>query len=1094
MVSIGNPYNSVKDYEKDNYYMKGGAKSEWWGEGAKALGLSGEVKTDQYQNVIAGKDPESSEQLVSPNSKGEHDPGRDFTFSPDKSFSVYYAAAGAEEREKLDEIFDRSVNSVLDYLERNTAQYRQTVEGKTERVSSQNMVVAKYDHHYTRELDPGRHVHCVIMNMTQRPDGSWRAMSNEKTFDRGLATKAFENEFTHNMRGAGYAMELERRGDGPQKYAVLQGVESRVGEHFSTRSDQINQAVAKMREMYPHASEGELRQMAALGTRQPKTDVTSGEVEKHFHTQLEKLGITREQIVEGVQKAAELAKDKKIGSGRDYDYVDLAAQAKTENESVNTKTAIMKSAADLSGGRKSLAELEKSFVEKDKGGELVRLGSDQKGKELYTTKEMYEIERDIVRHVEAGHGAVKPVMDTKAAEAALERDYNFMTAGQKTAVGHILTSNDRIIGVQGRAGTGKTTALRAVNDLATERGWKVRGISYTGKAVREMKETAGIESETLHRFLGQAEKNINTPEIAQRHAAYDSLLSGRDRADLQKPVTEKDVAKMAGWKSIFLDTKTDSAGGIKQQSWLNASKNDIRDRIDNWYSRKSNPFSAKQYQKTHTYDVIRKGKDGQYERAKQITRFEVDGKAGPRCETLTFLANGDIQRSLSRENQGHTELTHETIRNPENYIQAGKEMWVVDEASMIGSKQAKELLDVAGKADAHIVLVGDTKQLQAINAGRTFGTLQGNGVMQTVEMDEMIRQKEKGYSDVTRQLSAKDIDGAFENLNAQGRLHEGERDNLKAEIVGRYMQSDNALVVTARNADRHEMNEMIRNELKENGTLTGEEKVFTTREAKSMGEISKHMAESYEIGDSIHVGAGGAGVRSGAEGRVTGRDTDNNTCTIDVQGKQGTYKRTIDLTEHGGKLSAYSEKETSFMQGENVIFLKNDSSLGVDNGMTGKVNSLDDQGNMTVEAGEKEITFNMNEYNYIDHGYVMTDYKSQGQTSRDVLIHAPTGKDGNAVANNFNSFYVDVTRGQEDVHVYTDDAGKLQEEVKEEQIKSSTLDHDKEGQEQGLETRELDYTTDHELRDHEIEDHGHEVDGSRDIDTYSGGQNEDTER
>ena len=86
----------------------------------------------------------------------------------------------------------------------------------------------------------------------------------------------------------------------------------------------------------------------------------------------------------------------------------------------------------------------------------------------------------------------------------------------------------------------------------------------------------------------------------------------------------------------------------------------------------------------------------------------------------------------------------------------------------------------------------------------------------------------------------------------------------------------------------------------------------------------------------------------------------------------------------------------------------------------------------------KELKFNPStQYRYIGHGYALTDYKSQGQTEKHVIYHADTTK-----GVNFNQAYVGITRGKKSVIIYTDDKARLMEEVKHEQIKTSTLDYD----------------------------------------------------
>jgi ATP-dependent exoDNAse (exonuclease V) alpha subunit len=58
----------------------------------------------------------------------------------------------------------------------------------------------------------------------------------------------------------------------------------------------------------------------------------------------------------------------------------------------------------------------------------------------------------------------------------------------------------------------------------------------------------------------------------------------------------------------------------------------------------------------------------------------------------------------------------------------GKEIWIVDEASLLSAKDAHALLQRANEQQARVVLVGDTRQLSAVEAGNTFKSLQAGGM------------------------------------------------------------------------------------------------------------------------------------------------------------------------------------------------------------------------------------------------------------------------------------------------------------------------------------------------------------------------------
>lgn len=82
---------------------------------------------------------------------------------------------------------------------------------------------------------------------------------------------------------------------------------------------------------------------------------------------------------------------------------------------------------------------------------------------------------------------------------------------------------------------------------------------------------------------------------------------------------------------------------------------------------------------------------------------------------------------------------------------------------MIGSRQMHQLILKAQEQNARIVLIGDTKQFQAISAGAIFEQLQQRG-MQTVVMEESLRQKTQNLKECVQFIKNKETDKAFEVL------------------------------------------------------------------------------------------------------------------------------------------------------------------------------------------------------------------------------------------------------------------------------------------------------------------------------------------
>lgn len=936
--------------DKSNYYAnKDDYNSRWLGIGAQALGLEGKVDPQIFERILDGRDKDGNV-LVQQASNGEHRPGWDLHFAPSKSISLAWAFGNEQQRHDMLDSHHAAVANALNYIERNLIEARVTANGKTERVATGNLIAAKFDHFTSREMDPQPHSHIVIANMTQRPDGEWRAVANEKLFARENLIALYENELSNQLKERGYSVSLENRGSGNSLYATLDGIDQKVLEQFSKRSEQIDKAIDALLEEYPNAGSGELRQMACLDTRQPKQAVDRETLDKSWNQQLENLGISKEHIQQGIEKASERARqaetervDPKMS---EYGLIKLAAQVVNEQESTFSKEVLMKTAARLSAGEQSIEKLERAFNELTIPRQIVTL--DSKGG-IYTTREMQQIEKEIVRQVKSGHDAVPAVFSKEQVENIITDKYPHLTSDQTAAVEHILTASDRIIGVQGDAGTGKTSILRVVREQLEGRGFRVRGLSFTGKAASEIEQGSGIKSMTLHSFLN----NLDRYPISENPSNYSDVFQER---------------------------------------------------------------------------LLQRG-----------------------LEAMNTEATLGNTAYTNPEKIGSTAIMHEDelIKKPENRIQRGKEVWVVDEASMVGSRQTHALMKAAQKAEARVVLIGDARQLQAIEAGKMFAMLQEKGAMKTVEMKEILRQRDETYKDIVRDIASRRVDTAFHKMENAGKIQEiANREDRLSAIVKDYTASKDfrdTIVVTALNKDRNELNSKIRQELKARGKLGGREYNFRVRESKGLNPVDRHFGQSYHVGDIVTINKGGAGVKVGAQGRVSKVDERNHTITLDVRGQE----KVIDVRKHGDKTGAYSEKLAGFVEGDKIVFLKNDKrGLGVENGKTGEIKSIDEKGNITVktDAG-KDVRFNIEKYNYIDHAYAVTDYKSQGQTSKEVIFHTDTREQ----ASSYNSFYVSTSRGKDDVRVFTDDKEEMKKQVKQEKQKTSTLNFEmNESQREGV--------------------------------------------
>lgn len=134
-------------------------------------------------------------------------------------------------------------------------------------------------------------------------------------------------------------------------------------------------------------------------------------------------------------------------------------------------------------------------------GEIIALSAEQGAAGKYISRENFENEVSILRHVAEGKNSVEPLLkgglkDEKAAG---------LTDGQRGAGNLILTIRDRFTTIQGYAGVGKTTQFRTVAAAlsAAENSPDIRGLAPTHRAVSEL-SGAGIPAQTIASFLSES--------------------------------------------------------------------------------------------------------------------------------------------------------------------------------------------------------------------------------------------------------------------------------------------------------------------------------------------------------------------------------------------------------------------------------------------------------------------------------------------------------------------------------------------------------------------------------------------------------------
>jgi ATP-dependent exoDNAse (exonuclease V) alpha subunit len=328
-----------------------------------------------------------------------------------------------------------------------------------------------------------------------------------------------------------------------------------------------------------------------------------------------------------------------------------------------------------------------------------------------------------------------------------------------------------------------------------------------------------------------------------------------------------------------------------------------------------------------------------------------------------------------------------------------------------------------------VLFVGDTRQHEAVDAGRPYAQLQEAG-MQTAQLTEIIRQQDAALKATVEQLSVGDVEGAIRSLAAQGRVHEyTEREERIQAIARAYVeQPENTLVISPDNASRMEIATTIHAEMQKLGKVSQEEQAVTVLVARqNITSEDRLWAQNYEPGDVLRYTRGNQTIGVAAREMAWVSATDDHENLITVERENGELI-TYDPRKVNG-VTVYQEAERSFAEGDRIQFTTAFHPQKIANRELGTIAALDEAGNLKLQMDSgRTVDFNLHQHPHLDYGYAVTSHSSQGETADNVLIqvdaeHAHKGLINSRMA------YVAVSRARFDAQIFTNDAESLSREL-----------------------------------------------------------------
>ncbi len=335
---------------------------------------------------------------------------------------------------------------------------------------------------------------------------------------------------------------------------------------------------------------------------------------------------------------------------------------------------------------------------------------------------------------------------------------------------------------------------------------------------------------------------------------------------------------------------------------------------------------------------------------------------------------------------------------------------LVDEASQLGTRDMWRIFQVADDLNARVILVGDRGQHRSVNAGEPLRLLEENAGLPVLEVTEILRQS-GDYKKAAKALSEGRTDEAFEELDKLGWIKEVDDDERYQRLANAYLaavserkkdgKNKSALVVSSTHAEAAQATNAIRERLKMQGKL-GEEQVITSWIPTHLTEAQKTDVTEYNPGDLVLFHQNAKGFKKGA--RLIAREG---------------ARPPIELANW---FEVYRPAPLALAVGDRVRITAGgktkDGEHRLSNGTLLTVRGFTKQGDIVVDH-DWVID---RDFGHLAHGYVTTSHASQGATVDKVFV-ALSGR--SLATTDQRTAYVSVTRGKEQVLIFTDDKEEL---------------------------------------------------------------------
>lgn len=545
----GKPANIARYYTVGDYYTKDGNEpSEWGGQLAADLGLSGAVDPKLFRDLLAGK--VGDQQLGRHRADGEtqHHPGWDFAVNAPKSVSIMALVAGDE---RVLAAHEGAVTAAISYLEEQ-AQLRRRDDGKIVHETTGRILVARFTEHGSRELDPHLHTHLVVFNMTNRADGDPLASLESRVMygEQRVAGQIYRNALAYSLREAGYEIDADPRSG----LFEIRGVSKDLVDQFSQRAEAIEDHARE------HGLVGQKAQRASFyATRKAKVKIGKEELTAQWH---QRAG----GRLETLQKIADVAHDRGVAhlppTEREASRAALFGLRQLESaEAVNNLGDILRTGLAAHVGEVRLDDI-RPRIEKHELAHKLLSTHEPTGDSILTrgrtSRKSWRLELALTQHIALGLNDGRPIASSDRLLAVLEG--TSLNKEQQRALVETALTRDRVTAIHGVAGSGKSTLVRILGESA-EPGTTLIALAPTSSAAAELGNKAKIDFHTVASLVARGGQGIT-----DRHVL---VLDEAGQLGNRQAQRMLEISRITGARLLFLGDEKQT-GAIEQGKpfWL----------------------------------------------------------------------------------------------------------------------------------------------------------------------------------------------------------------------------------------------------------------------------------------------------------------------------------------------------------------------------------------------------------------------------------------------------------------------------------------------------------------------------------------------